>query len=237
MPARKWRNLLGVRRVGRRSALFAVFAAALLTAPAQSAREEVHSDSTPLTISYQGSFDLTNTMVPSGVQHSFVYHVQWAYSWTGTWGELFDGKMFSNQTSFQKFGLSGSMRATWRESPGGPQLSCTLRIVPATDEFANFGARYDTGSGTLKLIGLQSGAGDYGRYIGSSDPMCGGGPDIDMFSVPPSWHPLGAPTVTLGLSGGVRHYDRTWRWTHTFDARQHRDYVSSMHSTVVVSFP
>ncbi len=190
-----------------------------------------------MAISYQGSFDLTNTMVPAGVQHSFVYHVQWAYSWTGTWGELFDGKTFSNQTSFLKFGLGGSMRATWRESAGGPQLSCTLRIVPATDEFANFGARYDTGSGTLKLVGLQSGAGDYGRYIGSSDPMCGGGPDIDMFSVPPSWHPLGASTVTLGLSGGVRHYDRTWRWTHTFDARQHRDYVSSMHSTVVVSFP
>jgi hypothetical protein len=226
-----------VRRVGTRSALLVLLAAVVVAAPAQSAREAGYSDSTPMTISYQGTLDLTNTMVPSGVQHSFVYHVQWSYAWAGTWGELFAGKTFSNQTSFQRFHLSGSMRATWRESQDGPQLSCTLRIVPAMDEFANFGARYDSTAGTLKLVDLQSGAGDYGSYVGSSDPMCGGGPDIDMFSVPPSWHPLGASIVTLGLAGGVHHYDKTWRWTHRFDARQHRDYVSSMHSTVTVSFP
>ena len=110
-----------------------------------------------MAISYQGSFDLTNTMVPHGVQHSFVYHVQWVYSWAGTWGELFAGKTFSNQTSFQKFGSRGSMRATWRESPGGPQLTCTLRIVPAMDDFANFGARTTRRAGRLKLVGLPVG--------------------------------------------------------------------------------
>jgi hypothetical protein len=176
-------------------------------------------------------------MVPSGVQHSFVYHVQWSYSWTGTWGDLFVGKTFSNETSFHKLSLAGTMRATWRESTGGPQLSCTLRIVPALDDFPSFQASYDPTRGTLQIGGLQSAAERYGRYVGSTDPMCGGGPDIDMFSVPRSWHPGGAPAVTLNIAGGVHRYDRAWRWTHVFDPRQHRDYVSSMHSTVTVSFP
>jgi hypothetical protein len=217
--------------------MFSLVAAAVLAAPAYSARDGVPAASSPMAVSYQGSFDLTNTMVPNGVQHSFTYHVQWSYSWTGTWGDLFVGKTFSNETSFHKLALSGKMHATWRESAGGPQLSCTLRIVPAMDDFPNFGASYDVGRGTLLIKGLQSAAVRYGRYVGSNDPMCGGGPDIDMFSVPRGWNPSGASAVTLNIAGGVHRYDHVWRWTHTFDARQHRDYVSAMHSTVTVSFP
>ncbi len=191
-----------------------------------------------MTVSYEGSFDLTNTMVPNGVQHSFVYHVQWVYKWSGTWGELFGANTFSNETSFDTFGISGRLHATWRDSPGGPELMCTLRILPATDDFPDFLASYDAANGSLKISGLSSGAVRYGRYVGSKDPMCGGGPDIDMFSTPASWNPAGARSTTLSLStGGVHHYDKSWRWTHRFDARQRRDYVSSMHTTVQVGFP
>jgi hypothetical protein len=196
------------------------------------------SESTPLAISYVGSFDLTNTMIPAGVQHSYVYHVEWAYSWSGNWGELFQGtSRIAIQTSFQKASIAGKLHVTWRGTTRGPDLECTLRIVPSMSDFPDFRASYDPLKGTVRIAGLEAPTYRYATYVGSSDPMCGGGPEIDIFGPPPTWKPLGDGGGTLSSSvGGTHPYDHTWAWSHAFGGGERRSYASSMHSTLRVSF-
>ena len=131
-----------MQAVGTRTGLFVLAMAALLAAPAQSARDVIPTDSTPITVAYHGTFDLTNTIVPQATQHTFTYHVEWTFSWSGTWGELFSSGPISNQTSFAKSTITGSLHALWRASPTGPDLKCTLRIVPQMGDFPDFNARY-----------------------------------------------------------------------------------------------
>jgi hypothetical protein len=221
-----------------RSAALALIASAACVAPAYSVPSGVPTESTPLSISYEGSFDLTNTMIPSGVQHSYIYHVEWAYSWSGSWGELFQGgSQIAIQTSFQKASIAGNVHVTWRNTTTGPELKCTLRIVPSMSDFPDFRASYDPTKGTVRIAGLEAPTYRYATDVGSSDPMCGGGPEIDIFGQPASWKPLGDDGAALSLStGGIHPYDRTWAWGHSFGGGERRSYTSSMRSTLQVSF-
>jgi hypothetical protein len=216
-------------------------AAALFLAAPVHAAGIVPSASTRVTLSYSGTFDLSNAIVPQATQHSYVYHLQWAYSWTGTWSELFNqGSPTATVRSFDTSQISGKMHAVWRDDASGPLLSCTLRIVPDMADYPGFGATYSAAPGTLRIDGLESPASQYGRYVGgSSDPlsMCGGGPEIDIFGAPASWSPLGQRTVTLPLGAGARHYDRTWAWVYKFASGFRRVYASAMHTVLVLSFP
>jgi hypothetical protein len=209
-------------------------AAAVAAAPAQPTPGAVPSDSTPLQISYAGTFDLSNQMVPQGVQHSYTYHVQWSYSWTGTWGELFDGRTLSVQTSFATSQIGGVIHAVWRRTAVDPPVQCTLHIVPDMGDYPDFHASYDAASGKLKILGLATPVNRYSRQVGSKDPMCGGGPEIDVLGAPPGWNPFGAAGVTLGLTGGTQRVDRTWRWHRPYGVGAQREYVSSMRSAVQV---
>ena len=226
-----------MQAVGTRTGLFVLAVAALLAAPAQSAREVIPTDSTPITVAYHGTFDLTNTIVPQATQHTFTYHVEWAFSWSGTWGELFSSGPISSQTSFAKSTITGSLHSLWRATPAGPDLKCTLRIVPQMGDFPDFSARYYADSGKIKISGLEAPTTRFGKYSRTKDPMCGGGPEIDMFSEPPSWSPLGprAALVSLGSGSAVQHYDKTWAWHHVFNAEFRRNYTSAMHTSVEVS--
>ena len=169
-----------------------------------------------MAVSYQASFDLTNTMVP--LRRPAFLRLPRAVGLLdgGTPGdELFDGKMFSRiRRASRKFGLSGSMRATWRESSGGPQLSCTLRIVPAMDEFASFGAalRLEQRDSEAHRSAYDRVQGDYERATsGALDPMCGGRARHRHVQRAAELAPaLGAPTVThraLGRSSPLRPRD------------------------------
>ena len=177
-------------------------------------------------------------MIPSGVQHSYVYHVEWTYSWSGTWGELFGSNgSISNQTSFALFRIAGSLHAVWRNQGGGPQVGCTLKIVPDMGDYPDFRARYDPSAGTLRIVGLEAPTERYGMYVGPamSDPMCGGGPQIDVFGQPRDWKPLGDGGATLNLSGpGLHRYDRNWTWKHAFGGGLSRNYVSALRSTLQI---
>ena len=105
-------------------------AAALFLAAPVHAAGIVPSDSTPLTITYSGTFDLANAIVPQGTQHSYVYHVQWSYSWSGTWNELFnEGDPVPTEGSFDTSHISGQMRAVWRDVHGraAPRLHAADR--------------------------------------------------------------------------------------------------------------
>jgi hypothetical protein len=221
-----------------RCAALALIASVAFAAPGFSTPAGVPTGSTPLAISYDGSFDLTNTMIPVGVQHSYAYHVEWAYSWAGSWGQLFQvGSRIAIQTSFQKAGIAGNLHVTWRSTTSGPDLRCTLRIVPSTSDFPDFGASYDPAKGTVRISGLEAPTYRYATYVGSSDPMCGGGPEIDIFGQPSSWKPLGDGGGALSLStGGTHAYDRTWAWSHSFGGGERRSYTSSIRSTLRVSF-
>ena len=165
-----------MQAVGTRTGLFVLAMAALLAAPAQSAREVIPTDSTPVTVAYHGTFDLTNTIVPQATQHSFVYHVEWTFSWSGTWGELFSSGPISNQTSFAKSTITGSLHALWRATPTGPDLKCTLRIVPQMGDFPDFSARYYADSGKVKIAGLEAPTSTVRQVLEHQNPMCGGGP-------------------------------------------------------------
>jgi hypothetical protein len=228
-------------RSGRvRALLRAGLAAALFAAAPVHAAGVVPTDSTRVTLTYSGTFDLANAIVPQVTQHSYVYHVQWAYSWSGTWSELFnEGSPTVTQRSFDTSSITGSMHATWRDVASGPLASCTLRIVPVTGDYPAFDARYSSDSGTLRIDGLESPTSEYGKYAGTSSlmSMCGGGPDIDIFGAPRSWNPLGQRTVTLALGAGAHHYDRTWKWTYRFASGFRRLYESAMHTTLTLSFP
>ncbi|HEY4348695.1 MAG TPA: hypothetical protein VGM80_13995 [Gaiellaceae bacterium] len=214
----------------------ALLVAAAATALAPAAGRGLPAGSAPMTISYEGSFDLTNTMVPSGMQHSYTYHLEWAYSWTGTWGDLFQyGSAFSNETSFVKARIAGVLRVTWRNSANGPDQRCTLKIVPEMADYPSFRVSYAEGNGTVRISGLETPAYRYGRYVGSHDPMCGGGPTIDIFGEPASWKPRGEPGAVLDLGGGVHPYNRTWRWKYSFGRGLRRDYISSMHTKLKVT--
>jgi hypothetical protein len=214
---------------------------ALLVAAPVHAAGIVPTDSTRVTLTYSGTFDLANAIVPQVTQHAYVYHVQWAYSWSGTWSELFNqGSPTMTQMSFDTSHITGNMHATWRDVASGPLVSCTLRIVPVTGDYPAFSARYSEGQETLRIDGLESPTSEYGQYAGgSSDPMsmCGGGPEIDIFGAPHSWSPLGQRTVTLQLGAGAHHYDRTWNWTYKFASGFRRLYTSAIHTTLVLSFP
>jgi hypothetical protein len=220
-----------------RTGLFVLVIAALLAAPARSAREVIPTDSTQITVAYHGTFDLTNTIVPQGVQHTFTYHVEWDFSWSGTWGELFSGGPISNQTSYAKSAITGTLHSLWRATPAGPDLKCTLRIVPQMGDFPDFSARYYASTGSVKISGLEAPTSRFGKYSSTKNPMCGGGPEIDMFSPPPSWSPLGPRTATVSLAsgGGIHHYDKSWTWHHIFNSDFRRYYTSAMHTSVEVS--
>src|SRR5438094_41557 len=110
--------------------VLALLAAAAFAASAHASGRDLPTDSTPLAISYRGSFELTNTMVPQGVQHSYVYHVEWIYSWSGTWGELFpQGSGYPSVMSFQHVAIAGNTHALWRNTTNGPDIKCTLGLV------------------------------------------------------------------------------------------------------------
>jgi hypothetical protein len=214
---------------------------ALAAGPAHAAPTIVPTASTRVSIDYSGTFDLSNTIVPQGTQHSYVYHVEWAYSWSGTWSELFnEGSAVTTQASFDRSRLVGSMHAVWRNVSTGPIVGCTLRIVPVTGDYPDFSAVYSAARGTLRIDGLESPAGRYGQYVGgSSDPlsMCGGGPDIDIFGQPAGWSPLGPRTIVAQLTAGAHRFDRAWKWTYRFASGFRRLYTSSVHAALLISFP
>lgn len=177
-------------------------------------------------------------MIPAGVQHSYLYHVEWSYSWSGSWAELFpQGSRIANETSFQTAAITGTVHVSWRNTSSGPELKCTLKIVPSMSDFPDFRASYDPGKGTVRISGLEAPTSRYADQVGSSDPMCGGGPEIDIFGAPASWKPLGDGGGALSLSGGGIHpYDRSWVWAYSFGGGERRSYGSSIRSTLRVSF-
>ena len=136
-----------------------------------------------MTVSYEGSFDLTNTMVPNGVQRTRCSSTSRAVGSTSGRSRHAEGELLWRRTAFPTRRASTRSQSPaactqpWRDSPGGPELMCALRIVPVTDDFPDFLASYDAANGSLKISGLSSGAVRYGRfYVGKRDPMRGGGP-------------------------------------------------------------
>jgi hypothetical protein len=211
--------------------------ALLLVAAAQAAPVSAPDPSTPVSVTYAGTFDLANTIVPQGAAHSYTFHVEWAYTWSGSWGDLFNtGGPVAAQTSFVGDEITGNMHAVWRANAGAPLLSCTLKILPVMGDYPDFLARFSTTAGTLRISQLESPTMSYGQFSSTHNPMCGGGPTIDMFGAPPSWNPLGPGSLTVPLSGGVTPFDRTWSWTYRFSKEFRRVYTSALHSKLTVSF-
>ncbi len=207
----------------------------VLVAAAQAAPAPVPDPSAAVTLTYSGTFDLTNTIVPQGAAHSYTFHVQWSYSWSGTWGGLFENGPAGMQTSFVGDQITGKMHAVWRANAGAPLIACTLRILPVMGDYPDFLARYSSAGGTLRIGSLESPTMSYGRFSSTSDPMCGGGPTIDIFGAPASWNPLGPGSLAVPLTGGSVPFDRTWAWTYRFSTGFRRLYSSSLHSKLTVS--
>jgi hypothetical protein len=104
-------------------------------------------------------------------------------------------------------------------------------------DFPDFRASYDPTRGIVRIAGLEAPTERYGTYSSNSNPMCGGGPEIDIFGPPASWKPLGDGGATLSMStGGVHRYDRNWAWGHSFGRGLSRSYVSAIRSSLGVSF-
>ncbi len=193
---------------------------------------------TPITIAYVGSFDMTNTAVPQKAPSSYTYHVEWSYAWTGTWGGLFaDPSTFtSGQRPFSKSSIVGETRVTYRSRSDGPLMSCTLRIVGDRNNPPSFFASYDTSAGTLAV---QVGAPTFrnSNLDPAPDPACVGGPGVNVFGEPADFNPLGGGgTVDIDRGGTVR-LDRSWKWTYVFPAdldKARRDYTAKLRTDLTV---
>ena len=145
------------------------------------------------------------------------------------WGELFRrGTAAPARLSFHKAAIAGSVHATWRDTATGPDLKCTLRIVPEMSDFPNFRVSYNLAKSQVRLAGLETPVYRYSRFVGSTDPMCGGGPEIDVFGPPAHWNPRGDGGAALPLSGGgVHRYDRNWSGVTRSAGDCARSYLSS----------
>ena len=203
----------------------------------------VPTASTPVTLSYSGTFDLANAIIPQATQHSYVYHVQWAYSWSGTWGELFaQGSPISTETSFDLSKITGSMHAVWRDVSGGPLIGCTLRIVPDIGDYPVFGGA---------IYAAEGGASASGARIADA-PLRAVQPQRQL--EPPSMCGVAAPRSTSsarrrhgarsgrgrsrsGSGPGRITMTRNWAWTVRFASGFRRVYTSAIHTSLVLGFP
>lgn len=108
---------------------------------------------------------------------------------------------------------------------------------PGDGRLSELWTSYNAAQGKVRIAGLETPVFRYGKFVGSNDPMCGGGPEIDVFGAPAHWDPRGDGGAVLSMStGGVHHYDRDWKWGHSFGGGLSRSYLSAMRSTLQVSF-
>ena len=116
----------------------------------------IPTDSTPITVAYHGTFDLTNTIVPQAMQHTYTYHVEWSLLVVGDVGRaVLEWPDLEPDELRQVDDHRQPARALARD-PTGPDLKCTLRIVPQMGDFPDFSARYYADSGKIKIGGLEA---------------------------------------------------------------------------------
>jgi hypothetical protein len=189
-----------------------------------------------LTITYSGTFDMSNLQVPIVRGPSYVYHVAWNFSWSGMWDQLFTGGSFtSDRTDFQMSSIAGSVDVTYRAIVGGADITCQITIAAHPTLKAGFVASFDESQGRLQIRNVE--APTFALSSASSpDPNCSGGPGVDIFSPPADWSPLGDGGATVSLTAGGSHaFDKTWQWQHPFEGGIARNYNATMHTTLVVS--
>jgi hypothetical protein len=207
------------------------------TAPAaaRSAAAAAPPSSTPLTITYAGRFELTNTLVPQASPSSYTYHVEWAYTWSGTWGTLFPSgaRLSSDRTAFSGIAVSGTAEVTYRDRNDGPDKTCRLAVTANPTSPAGFLARYDPADETI-VVSVEAPTFAGSRIEQGPDPGCVGGPGVNLFSAPPDFRPLGDGGAAFDWSRpGTHPFDGDWRWTHRF-ASGRRDFTASIRTRLSV---
>lgn len=229
----------GTRPLLALAAAAATALTAAVVASAEPAGAPVPRASTPVSLRYSGTFDMTNTLAPQSTPSSYSYHVEWVFFWSGRWGQLFVDKsrFTTNATPWAQRTVTGQVNIVFREKADGPSLRCKASVVEDRSFPAMFSLGYDTSTATLQAnvtaptfqgsrIVVQKGA-------NGSKPGCTGGPGVNVFSAPKSFNPLGqGDKVSLG-SGGTRRYDRTWRWSHAFSGAR-RTYTAAIHTELAV---
>jgi hypothetical protein len=191
-----------------------------------------------LTITYSGTFTMTNQAVPQRTPPSYTYRVDWTYTWSGTWEQLFaDDRTSSDQTLFQDVRIAGTVDATYRDKVDGPDINCTISIAPDPAQIPSFIAYYDTSEGTLRISNVDAPTFRLGMFVNSSDPNCNGGPGVDVFSAPADWSPLGDGGGSFSLNdGGTHTFDKQWKWQHPFAGGEARNYDAAMNTNLEVAF-
>jgi hypothetical protein len=207
----------------------------IVSIAANASAASVPAASTPLTIRYTGSFTMSNIENPPRTL-SYTYSVKWAYSWSGTWGELFDGTTFrSNQTRFESVQIAGTVKATFRDKVDGPDIRCTMRVAANPSNPPSFRASYDTADGTLQ-VAYEAPTFGQSRLVDLSHPRCVGGPGVAVTGQPADWSPLGGGQAVVSLEkGGSDRFDKTWHWVRSFAGGEKRTVDASIHETASVS--
>lgn len=215
-------------------------AVTLLEGAGSAATRAVPADSAAISISYSGSFVMTNTAVPQKTPSSSVFRVEWQYAWSGTWGGLFrDKNVFSSGARpFPRFTITGRIDVKYKERSDGPSVSCTLQIVGDKASPPSFIASYDPSGGTL-MLQVQAPTNRESDVQKPRDPLCVGGPGVNVFGAPANFSPLGGGGGTVDIEkGGSIRWDRDWKWTHVFPGdldRARRDYKAAFRSTLTVA--
>jgi hypothetical protein len=191
---------------------------------------------TQLTITYSGTFDMSNVQVPIVRGPSYVYHVAWEYHWFGAWNQLFTGgRLTSDRTDFQTSNIAGNVDVTYRAIVGGSDITCQITISANPNLKASFVASFDESAGQLQIRNVDAPTFALSSAF-SLDPNCSGGPGVDIFSAPADWSPLGDGGATVSLTAGGSHdFDKTWQWQHPFEGGTARNYNAAMHTTLVVT--
>jgi hypothetical protein len=193
----------------------------------------------PVTIGYSGTFDMTNTAVPQSTTSSYDFHIRWSYWWSGTWGKLFrDRSPFPyERTKFSNTTIAGTMKVAVREKADGPVIECALRIVKDPASPPTFTAAYDTARRRVSVtVEAPTFRGLKLEFIGNENPLCTGGPGVNVFGQPATFNPLGAGATVSLAKGGVKRYDRRWTWKHSFAGGAERRYDAKITSQVVVRY-
>jgi hypothetical protein len=224
-------------RLGGMAAVVALLGAA--AASPQGGAAPVPAKATPVTIGYSGTFDMTNTAIPQSTTSSYDFQVRWSYWWTGTWGKLFRdrARFTSDRLRFSKTTISGTMKVSVREKVDGPVIECALRIVKDPANPPTFTAAYDTADKKLSVnVEAPTFRGLKYEFIGNENPLCTGGPGVNVFGQPATFNPLGAGATVSLAKGGAKSYDRKWTWKHVFAGAAERRYDATIRSQVVVRY-
>ena len=179
---------------------------------------------------------MRNIAVPQRTTHSYTYRVEWRYEWVGSREQLFPaGSLTAGQTTFQNVDISGTVNATFRDKVDGPDINCTMQIVPDPAAPPTFNASYDSSLDELRISNVDAPTFRLGKYVELSHENCVGGPGVNIFSPPADWSPLGGGGGKVSArSGGTQRFDRRWQWSHSFAGGEVRNYDASIQSMLEV---